>query len=121
MKDRDNVSKADTRRDTNRPRTGADHRKGKDATPEMFEKAFGFRGVEFGNWVSQGANAKERQGMLNLVYDSLHDLAAILNIPTKAVSLNGTLGLSLGSRGSGNASAHFERDNLVTLLVIDKN
>lgn len=120
VKDRDNVSKADTRRDTNRPRTGADHRKGKDATPEMFEKAFGFRGVEFGNWVSQGANAKERQGMLNLVYDSLHDLAAILNIPTKAVSLNGTLGLSLGSRGSGNASAHFERDNLVINLTKTK-
>ena len=120
VKDRDNVSKADTRRDTNRPRTGADHRKGKDATTEMFEKAFGFRGVEFGKWVSQGANAKERQGMLNLVYDSLHDLAAILNIPVKAISLNGTLGLALGSRGSGNAAAHFERDNLVINLTKTK-
>lgn len=120
VKESDNVSKADTRKDTNAPRTGKDHRNGKDVTPEMFSKAFGFRGVEFGGWVSQGKNAKERQGMLNLVYDSLHDLADIIGVPPRAISLNGSLGLALGSRGSGNAAAHFERDNLVINLTKTK-
>lgn len=41
------------RRDTNNPRIGEDMRGGKDVTPEMFADAFGFRGVEFGNWVEQ--------------------------------------------------------------------
>lgn len=120
VKDSDNVKKEDTRRAENRPRTGKDYRKGKDATPDMFSDAFGFRGVEFGKWVTQGKNAKERQGMLNLAYDALHDLAAIVGIPPKAISLNGTMGLAFGSRGSGNASAHFERGNLVINLTKTK-
>lgn len=120
VKDSDNVKKEDTRRAENRPRTGKDYRKGKDATPGMFSDAFGFRGVEFGKWVTQGKNAKERQGMLNLAYDALHDLADIVGIPPKAISLNGTMGLAFGSRGSGNASAHFERGNLVINLTKTK-
>ncbi len=54
---------------------------------------FGFRGVEFGNWVKQGKHGRERQWMLNNAFDSLKDLAEILNIPPKAVALNGELGL----------------------------
>ena len=117
VKKRDNVKETDLRSDTNRARTAEDWRKGKDATPEMFQEAFGFRGVEFGNWVSQGANAKERQGMMNEAYDALHDLASILNIPTKALSLNGQIGLGFGSRGQGWASAHYEPGNLVINLT----
>ena len=52
--------------------------------------AFGFRGVQFGNWVKQ----RERQQSLNEAYDALHDLASVLNIPTKAISFGGELGLS---------------------------
>lgn len=117
VKERDNVGEADVRNAENRPRTGADHRKGKDVDAETFAKAFGFRGIEFGNWVAQGANSKERQGMLNGAYDALLDLAEIINVPPQALSLNGTLGLGFGSRGSGGASAHYEPDTLVINLT----
>lgn len=90
---------------------------GKAVNEQMFTDAFGFRGVSFGNWVGQGAGAKSRQGMLNDAYDALLDLSDLLGIPSKAISLNGTLGLSFGARGSGKASAHFEMDNLVINLT----
>lgn len=117
VKDRDNVKEKDVRGDANRPRVGSDHRQGKDATPEMFETAFGFRGVEFGNWVSQGANKSERQGMMNHAYDALLDLAKILNVPSRALSLDGTLGLAFGARGSGWGSAHYEPGRMVINLT----
>src|SRR5690606_29884440 len=101
----------------NRQRTGADRRAGLDVTPEQFEQAFGFRGVQFGNWVAQGAGKKDRQGMLNEAYDALHDLAEIIGVPTRAISLDGTLGLAFGARGKGWASAHFEPNTLVINLT----
>lgn len=117
VKASDNVRETDVRGEENRPRSGQDWRQGRDVTPEMFMDAFRFKGVEFGNWVSDGRNDKERQGMLNAAYDALHDLAAILNIPTQAVSLNGDLGLGFGSRGHGRFSAHYEPDFLVINLT----
>lgn len=117
VKESDNVKKTDVRRDENRPRTGKDWREGKDVTPEQFDDEFGFKGVEFGNWVSQGGDNKERQGMLNQAYDALMDLSNIVGIPPKAISLNGSLGLGFGSRGKGWASAHFEPDMLVINLT----
>ena len=117
IKATDNVKETDVRRAENRPRTGADHRRGQDATPEMFMGTFGFRGVEFGNWVSQGASQAERQGMLNAAYDALMDLANVVGIPPNAISLNGTLGLGLGSRGHGWGSAHYEPDTIVINLT----
>lgn len=117
VKARDNVRKADTRKKENLPRTGKDHRKGKNVTAKEFMDTFGFRGVEFGKWVSQGKGKKERQGMVNAAYDALFDLAGILNIPTDAISLNGSLGLGFGSRGHGWASAHYEPDTFVINLT----
>ena len=117
VKDRDNVTKADVRNAENRPRTGEDRRNGQDVTKEMFENAFGFRGVQFGEWVKQGGSAKERQWMLNQAYDALMDLADIVGIPPKAISLNGSLGLAFGARGNGNAAAHFEPGKLVINLT----
>lgn len=104
------------RRDTNEPRVGEDMRNGQDVTPQMFGAAFGFRGVEFGNWVEQG----RRQQDLNDAFDALMDMAAVLNIPAKAISLNGELGLAFGARGSGGvspAAAHYERDKVVINLT----
>lgn len=77
------------------------------ATPEMFMETFGFRGVEFGNW----NNSLERQEVLNNAYDALVDLADILGVPPRVLSLNGDLGLGFGSRGHGlsGARAHYER------------
>lgn len=117
VKDRDNVKKADVRRGENRDRVGRDWRDGKDVTPEQFISELGFRGVEFGNWVGQGKGAKERQGMLNQAYDALMDLAEVVGVPPRAISLDGTLGLGFGSRGAGWASAHFESDTLVINLT----
>ena len=108
------------RRDTNNPRVGEDMRGGQDVTPEMFREAFGFRGVEFGNWVEQ----KKRQSDLNEAYDALMDMAAILEINPKAISLNGELALAFGARGSGGKSAggntpaaHYEPGKVVINLT----
>lgn len=120
VKERDNVTKADMRNAENRPRTGQDWREGKDVTEQQFAETMGFRGVQFGNWVGQGAGGKDWQGMLNQAYDALMDLANIIGVPPKAISLNGSLGLSFGARGSGNAAAHFEPDSLVINLTKTK-
>jgi len=120
VKKRDNIHKADVRNKINRARTGKDHRGGKDVGAEEFREAFGFRGVEFGLWVKQGKNTKERQGMINAAYDALLDLSAILNIPPKAISFNGHLGLGFGSRGHGSAAAHFEPGKFVINLTKTK-
>lgn len=93
----------------NAVRTGAERRQGP-ATPEMFQDTFGFRGVEFGNWMRQDTGSKERQEVLNNAYDGLRDLAEILGVPDKAMSLNGDLALAFGARGQGlqGARAHYE-------------
>ncbi|MCB1569022.1 MAG: hypothetical protein KDI69_09455, partial [Xanthomonadales bacterium] len=117
VKDRDNVKESDTRGDENRPRSAQDYRGGKDVTEEQFAAAFGFRGVQFGNWVGQGEGRKARQGMLNEAYDALMDLAGIVKVPPKAISLNGTIGLAFGARGSGKFAAHYEPGNLVINLT----
>lgn len=103
----------------NRMRKGVDRREGASVTPEMFTDTFGFRGVEFGNWVDQ----KRRQDDLDNAYDSLLDLAETLGIPPKAISLNGELGIAFGSRGRGGKqapSAHYESDRVVINLTKKK-
>jgi orotate phosphoribosyltransferase len=117
VKGRDNITERDLRSEENRPRAGQDWRKGKDVSAEEFQSTFGFRGGEFGKWVSQGKGAQERQFFLNSAYDALMDLSNIIGVPPKAISLDGTLGIAFGSRGSGWASAHFEPSNLVISLT----
>jgi hypothetical protein len=86
-------------------RKGPDVRNGRDINSEDFKTDFGFRGVEFGNYVA----GDERQKTVNLAYDALHDLARIFDVPPKALSLNGTLGVGFGSRGrGGKVAAHYE-------------
>lgn len=104
------------RRSTNDPRIGEDYRKGESIAPEKFAQEFGFRGVQFGNYVEQG----KRQKDLNNAYDALLDLSNILGVPPRAISLNGTLGLAFGARGKGGinpAAAHYEPDNKVINLT----
>ena len=104
------------RRDTNEPRVGEDMRNGQDVTPQMFGETFGFRGVEFGNWVEQGRRQKD----LNDAFDALMDMAAIIGVPPKALSLNGELGLAFGARGGGGvnpAAAHYEPGKVVINLT----
>lgn len=107
------------RRGENSPRVGVDHRNGADVTPQQFSETFGFRGVQFGNYV-EGAR---RQNDLNESYDALMDLAGLLGVPPKSLSLNGELGLAFGARGKGGknpAKAHYERDHVVINLTKNK-
>lgn len=103
------------RRDTNAPREGVELREG-DVTPDDFQTAFGFRGVQFGNYVE----GQRRQADLNRAYDALMDLSSMLGVPPKAMSLDGTLGLAFGARGKGGkraAAAHYESGQVVINLT----
>ncbi|WP_261373103.1 LPD38 domain-containing protein, partial [Yersinia bercovieri] len=106
------VSREEQRKATNEPRTGIERRKG-NVTPEQFSDAFGFRGVQFGNYVE----GPRRQSELNDAYDALIDMAELLNVPPKALSLNGELGLAFGARGKGGAKAHYEPGQVVINLT----
>lgn len=87
-------------------RIGPNWRKGRDITADEFYQEFGFRGVEFGEWLPD----KERQQVLNLAYDSYCDIAYIFDVDRKSLSLSG-MGMAFGSRGRGGikaAMAHYE-------------
>lgn len=96
-------------------RTTPDYRNGKNITPELFQKTFAIRGVEFGNWLA----ADERQRMLNMCFDAFMDIANTLGIEPKDVSLGGELSIGFGSRGQGfsKAAAHYERKRAVINLT----
>jgi hypothetical protein len=103
----------------NEPRLGIDYRGDQNITPQEFNDVFGFRGVEFGNWVEQG----RRQSDLNEAYDALMDLSKALALPPAALSLNGELGLAFGARGRGGvdpAKAHYEAGHVVINLTKEK-
>ena len=103
------------RRDTNRDREGKPRREG-DVTPQLFTDMFGFRGVQFGNYVEGGRRQKD----LNDSFDALMDLADAVDVPPKALALDGTLGLAFGARGRGGrsaAAAHYEPDQVVINLT----
>jgi hypothetical protein len=92
-------------------RIGEDYRGGKDVTGEDFMDAFGFRGVQFGNWT----NSADRQMAVNQAYDAFMDLAKLIGVSPKALSLNGELGIAFGARGGGNAMAHYEGGDSVVI------
>jgi hypothetical protein len=78
-------------------------------SPEQFQSTFGFRGGEFGNW-NMGT---EGQAALNYAFDALNDLARVLQLPPRALSLDGKLAIAFGARGHGGkdaARAHYETD-----------
>lgn len=94
-------------------RIGEDYRSGKDVTAEDFMNTFGFRGVQFGNWTNQA----DRQMAVNQAYDAFLDLAKLIGVSPKAISLNGELGIAFGARGSGNFAAHYEPGEIVINLT----
>ncbi|ATM86127.1 LPD38 domain-containing protein [Yersinia frederiksenii] len=106
------ISREEQRKLSNEPRIGIERRKG-NVTPEQFSDAFGFRGVQFGNYVE----GTRRQSELNDAYDSLIDMAELLNVPPQALSLNGELGLAFGARGKAGAKAHYEPVQVVINLT----
>ena len=87
-------------------RTGpARRQEGEEVTSQRLMDTFGFRGVNFGRegWINQA----ERQAYLNQAYDGLLDLADVLGMPPKAISLDGALGIAFGAQGKGKNAAHF--------------
>ncbi len=104
----------DVRRKINEERIGKVYRPaGTVVTPERFMQEFGFRGVQFGNWVEQERRTQD----LNNAYDALLDMANLLHIPSRAVSLDGQLGLAFGARGIPGAAAHYEHKQVVINLT----
>lgn len=109
----------ETRRSANKERVGDDYREGMNITPEKFANEFGFRGVQFGNYVEQNKRVED----INNAYDSLLDMANILDVPSRAISLNGSLGIAFGARGNGGkhpAKAHYESAEVVINLTKNK-
>jgi hypothetical protein len=99
----------------NLQRVGGTERKG-NVAPKNFQETFGFRGGQFGNW-NMGGDGQEA---LNFAYDALLDLADVLQVPPKALSLNGELAIAFGARGRGGAqaaAAHYEPDYVVINLT----
>ena len=90
-------------------RTGPARRmEGEDISSDRLRDTFGFKGVNFGTWMKGDANKAERQLHLNHAYDAFMDLAELLGVPPKAMSLNGMLGIAVGAQGNGGgAAAHF--------------
>ncbi|MEK4671109.1 LPD1 domain-containing protein [Niallia sp. FSL R7-0271] len=73
--------------------------------PEDLISFFGFRGVQFGNYVD------DEKAMEHLIRssDAMMDLADILGSSSKSLSLDGTLAMAYGARGrGGQALAHYE-------------
>lgn len=80
---------------------------GENVSSEQVLATFGFRGINFGNWMKGKGNEAERQLHLNHIYDAFLDLAEILDLPPKAMSLDGMLGIAVGAQGGGQNLAHF--------------
>lgn len=86
-------------------RTGMPFTPDGNVTPEAFIEAFGFRGVQFGNWLPD----HERQAVLNMGFEAMMDLAWAMDWEPGQMSLGGTLAVAFGARGKGGRhSAHYE-------------
>lgn len=85
-------------------RDGRDVRHGRMINADIWQREFSFRGVEFGNWLSQ----KDRQDSMNYCYEALHDLSDALRIDKKDIAFGGELALAFGARGRSGAASHYE-------------
>lgn len=85
-------------------------------SPEDFRQLFGFRAVEYGNYVNDEVGFKH----MNHCAQAYVDLAHILNVPLDSMSLGNQLAMAFGSRGKGRALGHFERGYNVINLTRDK-
>jgi hypothetical protein len=108
IKEQDNVSDSDVRTDSESINTW-DKWELDGLTVERFHRTFPFRGVEFGDWVSE----TERRNFLQKTFVALCDLEALIG----KLPLEG-LGIAFGDRGAGRkASAHYEPTNHVINLT----
>lgn len=96
-------------------RKGPDYRAGNDVKGQDYLDTFGFKGGEFGNWMSE----KDRRVSMNYGFDALKDLADALGIADSDISLSSNLSIAFGARGQGlsGAAAHYERERHVINLT----
>ena len=97
-------------------RIGTDHRGEREITADELMQEYGLRAIQFGESLSQ----KERQWWVNASYDALADLADIMEMPRRWISLGKVLALALGARGKGKAMAHYEPTLNVINLTREK-
>jgi hypothetical protein len=84
--------------------------------PEDLINEYGFRGIQFGNWVEDAAG---RYHVL-CAGNAFADLSSVLGLNRLSVSFYGLLGIAFGARGSGSAAAHFEpATNVINLTKIN--
>lgn len=74
-------------------RTGLPRRPKHSQTGQALLEGLGFRAVKTGRELTK----KETDRLMNALYDGVHDLSEILNIPPESLSLNGTLTVKLGA------------------------
>ncbi len=79
-------------------------KKFKATVPEDLTKEFGIRGVEFGHWIDENSGKHHIQN----AGAALYDLATVLGLSSKHMSMKGRLAIGFGARGSGSAAAHYE-------------
>ena len=108
--------KPDVMLEVSSERVGEDYRNGKNVDNAMMMETFGINGITYGNWVS----GPERQAKLNATYDAFLDLANLLGIPPRTISLNGSLGFQFGASGVGRYSAHYRLNDVSINLTRKK-
>ena len=89
-------------------RIGPTWMESKHITTNVLMDTFGFRGGEFGEWMTSDI---ERQQHLDLAYNAFMDLSYILGISPKSMTFNGYLSIAFGARGKGGVAAgaaHYE-------------
>ena len=77
--------------------------------PEELADRFGFRAVEYGNYVSQDEAAHHT----TKAAEAFQDMADALGLDPKQISYGGRLAMAFGARGKGRALAHYEGDKKV--------
>lgn len=89
-------------------RLGEDWRKGVPVSVAVLAAVFSFKGLEFGRSVL----VHEQQSFMDALFDASMDLCSIIEMPLKAASCYGRLGIAFGSQGRGasTGSAHFDAE-----------
>lgn len=102
----DMVNIPNERHSMNRPRIGEEWLPAdKDLMPSDLAAAFPFRGIEFGNWVTQD----QRVAFVNDTYLAMKDMITVLNLSPENITCSKDLAIAFGARGrGGNALAHYE-------------
>lgn len=80
-----------------------DTRNNENVSLDKIQSEFGFANVQRG----EGYNARKMQDHLNYGFDAFTDMAAILGIDRKHVSIGGRLYMAFGALGHGRHAAHF--------------